>query len=126
MLDPELVAQNSYSNEAIADIAKERARQISAEGWTPEHDDEHGGGDMALAASCYANLSGLMERSHHRRETGLATTASSMLTPIDWPWDEKWWKPKTTRENLVRAGALIVAEIERLDRALKRPRISRE
>ncbi|NPW56957.1 hypothetical protein HPR97_34090, partial [Pseudomonas aeruginosa] len=34
-----------------------------------------------------------------------------------WPWDEEWWKPKSARENLVRAGALVLAEIERLDRS---------
>lgn len=33
-----------------------------------------------------------------------------------WPWPSKWWKPKSQRRDLVRAGALILAEIERLDR----------
>ena len=33
------------------------------------------------------------------------------------PWDGKGWQPTTYRRNLVKAGALIVAEIERLDRA---------
>ncbi|MEB3421767.1 hypothetical protein VK682_24660 [Salipiger manganoxidans] len=37
-----------------------------------------------------------------------------------WPWDRKWWKPTTPRRDLVKAGALIVAEIERLDRAALR------
>lgn len=32
------------------------------------------------------------------------------------PWDEKWWKPKNPRRDLVKAGALILAEIERIDR----------
>jgi hypothetical protein len=27
-----------------------------------------------------------------------------------------WWKPKDRRRDLVRAAALIIAEIERLDR----------
>lgn len=39
------------------------------------------------------------------------------MTP--WPWDAKWWKPKNTRRDLVRAGALIVAELERMDRESK-------
>lgn len=34
-----------------------------------------------------------------------------------WPWDESWWKPTNRRRDLVKAGALILAEIERLDRA---------
>lgn len=33
-----------------------------------------------------------------------------------WPWDESWWKPTTPRRDLVKAAALILAEIERLDR----------
>jgi hypothetical protein len=37
-----------------------------------------------------------------------------------WPWSVQWWKPKDRRRDLVRAGALIVAEIERLDRAAAR------
>jgi len=42
------------------------------------------------------------------------------LSPISWrtwPWAEKWWKPKNERRDLVKAAALILAEIERLDRA---------
>ena len=35
-----------------------------------------------------------------------------------WPWDEKWWKPfPDPIRNLVKSAALIVAEIERLQRA---------
>jgi hypothetical protein len=36
-----------------------------------------------------------------------------------WPWHDDWWKPKDRRRDLIRAAALIVAEIERLDRAAK-------
>jgi len=34
-----------------------------------------------------------------------------------WTWERAWWKPTTRRRDLVKAGALILAEIERLDRA---------
>lgn len=37
--------------------------------------------------------------------------------PEGWPWDDVWWKPKDPRTNLVKAGALILAEIERMDRS---------
>lgn len=93
--------------EAIADIAAERARQISSEGWTPDHDDEHEHGEMAMAAAAYAFASGHPLYEEHWNDT----------PPPWWKWDRKWWKPKDARRNLVRAGALIVAEIERLDRA---------
>ncbi|WP_343728489.1 hypothetical protein [Duganella sp.] len=92
---------------ALRDIAAERQRQISAEGWTPEHDDKHTAGDMAIAASCYA-WAGC---SHAESDV------QSKRLPLDWPWSAAWWKPKDKRSNLVRAGALILAEIERLDRA---------
>ncbi|PZQ21140.1 MAG: hypothetical protein DI569_12810, partial [Sphingopyxis macrogoltabida] len=39
---------------AIDDIAAERRRQVEAEGWTPDHDDEHGDGSLAAAAATYA------------------------------------------------------------------------
>jgi hypothetical protein len=96
---------------AIDDIAAERRRQIEAEGWTVEHDDEHGFGDMANAAAVYAmthTARSLCVDSHNPSRT---------LGSALWPWDWKFWKPKARRHDLVRAGALIVAEIERLDRA---------
>jgi len=88
---------------AIQEIEAERQRQIEAEGWTLEHDNEHVGGSMAAAAGCYA----------------LFTDAypNDGQPPKDWPWEPKWWKPREYRRDLIRAGALIIAEIERLDRA---------
>lgn len=82
------------------DVLAERRRQIESEGWTPEHDDEHSLGEMAGAAACYANNAGL----------------GRVLPPRSWPWDASWWKPKDRRRDLVRAAALLLAEIERLDR----------
>lgn len=95
---------------ALDDIAAERRRQVEAEGWTTEHDDTHANGEMAQAAGCYALHAGLPE----------SAQVPDGISPMDWPWDTKWWKPKDRRRDLVRAGALIVAEIERLDRAEKR------
>ncbi len=92
---------------AIEDIAAERRRQVEAEGWTPEHDDQHATGELACAAGCYAIHAGLPDRA--RVPKGYA--------PQDWPWSVSWWKPKDRRRDLIRAAALIVAEIERLDRA---------
>lgn len=94
----------------IDEIAAERKRQIEAEGWTSEHDDqEHEGGALAIAAACYAETAG--DCGHYA-----PSRYQSEPVPIDWPWHSKWWKPKNPRRDLIRAGALIVAEIERLDR----------
>lgn len=90
---------------AAADVLAERQRQVTAEGWTPEHDDEHGNGEMAVAAGFYAL---------HAHDDERVKKYSS---PGRWPWDAKSWKPGTARRMLEKAGALILAEIERLDRA---------
>lgn len=94
-----------YTEGAIADVAAERRRQIEAEGWTPEHDDEHGAGELAAAAAAYAFSAATEGRYLAADPLGF------------WPWDTSWWKPRGARRDLVRAGALIVAEIERIDRA---------
>jgi hypothetical protein len=85
-------------------IAAERQRQIDVEGWTPEHDDKHTTGALALAAACYA-------------ERGLGDATWDW----HWPWSPDWWKPsKDPIRNLAKAGALIAAEIDRLQRAEKK------
>ncbi|EEZ5786115.1 ead/Ea22-like family protein [Escherichia coli O107] len=90
-------------NPAILDVIAERQRQQSVEGWMPEHDDEHCNGELAMAAVCYINETGTVNRNGGK--------------PWGWPWDASWWKPNARRRNLVKAGALILAEIERIDRA---------
>ena len=42
-----------------------------------------------------------------------------MTAPFFWPWERDWWKPVDNRRDLVRAGALISAELDRMDRARK-------
>lgn len=86
---------------AARDVLAERERQKSGEGWTEAHDDAHSRGEMAAAAATYA----------------INTFIRGLSVSMYWPWDMKWFKPKGTRRDLVRAGALILAEIERLDRA---------
>lgn len=90
-------------NPAILDVIAERQRQQSVEGWTPEHDDEHSDGEMALADSSYALYA-------HRDPIAPAI-------PFNWPWEPEWFKQQGARRDLVKAGALILAEIERIDRA---------
>lgn len=96
---------------ATNDVLAERQRQMDAEGWTDEHDDAHGVGELSAAGMCYAGHACLTLRGK-----GGATV------PSPWPWADEWWKPKNPRRDLVRAAALLIAEIERLDReALKTP-----
>jgi hypothetical protein len=94
---------------AARDILGERRRQIEVECWTPLHDDAHDPGDLSSAAMGYAQ-SAACKLSHE----GLALEG----LPLFWPWEASWFKPSTARQDLVKAGALILAEIERLDRAV--------
>lgn len=82
-------------------IAAERQRQIDVEGWTLEHDAEHFGEDLVWAAVTYATPP-------HKR--------TNFRTPPTWPWEPHFWKPTPDdrMRELVKAGALIAAEIDRL------------
>lgn len=92
----------TYHGRVAREIQAEREAQISREGWTLPHDDKHDGAEMALAAACYA--------------LGSTHVGGTRV----WPWDREWWKPSDDRRNLVKAAALIIAEIERLDRAAQK------
>lgn len=90
-------------------IAAERKRQIYVEGYTSEHDDAHRDGSIARAAACYAS-------------TAAAQVTTAQLLPDcfvhkDWPWQRNDFSAsKDPIRNLVKAGALIAAEIDRLQR----------
>lgn len=90
-------------------IAVERARQ--QEIWTPEHDDEHEGCELAAAAVSYA-LKALPDHEF--------TDEAAWET---WPWDGESFQsgasPYVFEDRmrcLAKAGALIAAEIERQQR----------
>ena len=89
---------------AARDVLAERARQVSAEGWTPERDDQYTDCQLAAAAASYA----VCDKD---------PKALKLMGVTAWPWRDYWWKPETYRRNLEKAGALILAEIERIDRA---------
>lgn len=107
-------------SKAIKDVIAERRRQIEKEGWTLEHDDGHDDGSLAKAGACYAlNAAGVCDNHAVMEDHGTGIRGRSIVrVPRHWPWASSWWKPKKKdpRKDLVRAGALIIAEIERLDR----------
>lgn len=97
-----------------ADVLAERQRQIFDEGWTAKHDDQNSDGSMALAAACYAlNAAVWADRPKAIPQSDYVRLANPGYR---WPWSEKSWKPKSQRQDLVRAAALLLAEIDRLDR----------
>lgn len=79
----------------------ERQRQISAEGFTPEHDDMYTNGQLLRGAACYL-----------LKAAGLA---SLRFLPF-WPWDRKWFKGDDSKRCIEKAFALLVAEMERRER----------
>lgn len=100
--------------DAACDVLAERERQKLGEGWTAEHDDRHPDDALALAAAAYAY--GATYSKELRAAGG---------RPNWWPWNAAWWKPTSRRRDLVKSGALVLAAIERIDRAAIRALINK-
>lgn len=98
--------------DAAADVLAERQRQVTEEGWSSKRDDTHKNNEMAFAAACYAFHAAAA--SWDMEDNGIPY--DSHPAPKNWPWEPEWWNPESARRDLVKAGALILAEIERLDR----------
>lgn len=93
-------------------IADERKRQVKQEGWTAEHDDSHDQQELAAAATMYASPYPIKAKS----------LITGRYEADVWPWDEDSYKPSAGDRirELVKAGALIAAEIDRLQRLARR------
>lgn len=98
-------------NASYLAVYNERMRQIFSEGFSRENDDQHKPGSLAVAGASYAiNAADALQA--ESPESGKDAAAAV------WPFDQTWWKPSPDpRRNLIKAGALILAEIECLDRA---------
>lgn len=85
-------------------IAAERNRQMEAEGYSPEHDDKHKPEEFAMAAIAYALPEWM--RWTYKGECEW------------WPFEKESFKPSPDDRvrELVKAGALIAAEIDRIQR----------
>lgn len=84
-------------------IEDERNRQVTQEGWTAEHDDMHTKEELIKAAITYLLISS--------EETFARAHAHTY-----WPWAAHYLKPTQRIRDLTKAGALIAAEIDRLQR----------
>ncbi|MCP4564039.1 MAG: hypothetical protein GY873_30235 [Bosea sp.] len=106
-------------SQAVADVLAERRRHVEGEGWTAEHDDGHDKAEMAAAALNYTAAAAItVALGGDRYKAG--PPLDSMGWAIGWRWAPSWWKPGPVRRMLVKAASLIIAEIERLDRAAAR------
>lgn len=102
--EPLYLGFNGLSPTVVAGLL-ERQRQVTVEGFTPEHDDQYTQGQLLKAAAVYL-----------LKAAGLATLR---VLPY-WPWDRSWLKTDDTKRMLVKAFALLVAEMERRDRSESR------
>lgn len=93
-------------------IAAERQRQKSGEGWTSAHDEQHAKGELVDAAICYAT-----NTDAHDGFVRTGDTEYDYFAPL-WPWSDSWDKRSKHDQlrSLTIAGALIAAEIDRLQR----------
>jgi hypothetical protein len=101
----------------LGDVANERTRQVVVEGFSPAADDRQDPGMLARAAACYARFAGLvLSRDDLRSGGGVEIPEVDRGVPREWPFSRAWWKPRVPRHDLIRAIALLVAEVERIDR----------
>lgn len=103
-------------SKAILDVVAERQRQWDGEGFSPERNDGYVDRELAKAALCYVQVACW-------KDGGRREAAKRRYAPGNWPWSLDWWKPAPVadrRRDLVKAAALILAEIERIDRAAER------
>lgn len=97
----------------LAMIMHERWGQVQERCYTPERDDGYTEAQLWNAAHAYLSTIGSYDM-------GETPTIIAKDPPDYWPWAAEHWKPKGAIEDLVRAGALIAAEITRRIRAKAR------
>ncbi|MDF2140840.1 hypothetical protein [Paenirhodobacter sp. CAU 1674] len=97
---------------AEMDILDERRGQRTREGFFHTHDDRHTGFQLSQAADEYLRAAVTCARHPEINPCNLRASGS-------WPWSARWWKPCAPRRMLVKAAALLIAEIERMDRAAR-------
>ena len=102
-------------SKAISDVLLERNRQVEKEHYSLDHDDEYVNNELIRAADSYAQH--VIGRGWVHDSNFGPEVYQSEEAPDLWPWDQDFWKPENPRKDLVRAAALLIAEIERIDRS---------
>jgi hypothetical protein len=101
--------KTEYFLRGINDVSTERLRQIEEEGYGSSNDDSYPGGELAAAGASYG-----MHAAWNLAPTNVGKDPLGI--PLWWPFDVVHWKPSDPRKNLVKAAALIIAEIDKIDR----------
>lgn len=113
----EAIMSQPVISKAAQDILNERQRQIEAEGFTAERDARYVGYPLARAGAAYALAA---SATVEERDGMLASWVRAVPNEVveAWPsdWDARHFKPKTRRDDLVKAAALILAQLDQMDR----------
>ncbi len=110
-----LKAQLAEYSKAALDVLDERNRQIEKEKYSKEHDDSYQMNELTRAAASYVN--NVVSRGWVFNSAYDPEAYQSEEVPDLWPWADEHWKPTNPRRDLVKAAALIIAEIDRRDRS---------
>ena len=105
----------SYQTKGVVEISKERKRQVEKEGWDSEHDDTHTDMSLSLAGASY-----ILDVAYNHADIHQSWRKKYKEYSVDiFPFDEKWFKatPDNPIRQLVKSGALICAEIDRIYRS---------
>jgi hypothetical protein len=107
-----------YSNVALADVLGERIDQIFRHGYSAEHDRAHPPTDLPLAALTY--LEDALTKLHGGKGYAAPILGDAPEAPAPWPWRDLF-RPADARTNMVKACALLLGAIDRLDSAAAEP-----
>lgn len=105
----------SMLSDAERAVLAERGRQVNVKGWTPQHDDEHDAGELAMASAAYALAAADAIYPLSQGDGDYANKPPEM-----WPWASEWWKPSAPMRMLEKSAALAIAEMERIAREEER------
>jgi len=87
--------------------------RVRAKGRTVAHDRQYVLGELAFAGASYAQVEGAQAKVV--TQSGKEPNVEIMGPLKIWPWAQQHWKPSNSRlRNIVRAGALLAAEADRL------------
>lgn len=89
------------ATQGTLDVAAERMRQIDEHAYTATWDSGYLNFQLLYAADAYMRSA--------------CTDSVLNQAPPTFPWSEASWRPTTPRRDLVKAAALIIAEIDRMD-----------
>lgn len=98
---------------AVQDVLAERVRQKEVKGYSETNDDTYLNNQLLCAAKSY--LDHVIARDWVYQKDNPDAYINEEV-PDYFPFNDIFWKPKTPRQDLIRVVALIIAEIERLDR----------